>query len=190
MNVLRASGYTTVMLWCIHVDATSGNLIYNDQLVVSNGLYVGTAAWPGQLATLKTAPTSINRIEVSVSSWGVNDFLSIQTLMNNYGTNPTSILYRNFQALKTATGADAIDYDDETLYDAATTVKFGRMLSSMGYKVTLCPYTDPSFWQSVFNQLGSGIVDIVYLQCYSGGGGNDPATWNGYFGGLKLNPGM
>ena len=44
MNVLRASGYTTVMLWCIHVDATSGNLIYNDQLVVSNGLYVGTAA--------------------------------------------------------------------------------------------------------------------------------------------------
>jgi hypothetical protein len=190
MNALRASGYTTVMLWCIHVDATTGNLIYNDQLVASNGVYVGNAAWPAQLATLKTAPTSVNRIEWSVSSWGVNDFLSIQTLMNTYGTNTDSILYRNFLALKNATGADAIDYDDETLYDAATAVKFGRMLSSMGYKVTLCPYTQATFWQNVYNQLGSGIVDAVYLQCYAGGAGNNPGSWNGYFGGLKVIPGM
>lgn len=190
MNGLRASGYTTVMLWCIHVDATSGNLIYNDQLIVANGAYVGNAAWPGQLATLKVPPTSVNRIEVSVSSWGVNDFQSIQTLMNNYGTNTDSILYRNFQALKAATGADAIDYDDETLYDVATAVKFGRMLASIGYKVTLCPYTNPSFWQSVYNQLGTGIVDAVYLQCYAGGAGNDPAAWNGYFTGTKVQPGM
>jgi Concanavalin A-like lectin/glucanases superfamily/Viral BACON domain len=190
MNTLRASGYTTVMLWCIHVDANTGNLIYNDQLVVSNGVYVGNAAWPSQLATLKTAPTSVNRIEVSVSSWGVNDFQAIQTLMNTYGTNTTSILYRNFAALKTATGADAIDYDDETLYDVTTAVKFGQMLSSIGYKVTLCPFTNPNFWQSVYNQLGTGIVDAVYLQCYDGGAGNNPATWNGYFSGLKVQPGM
>ncbi|HEU5071817.1 MAG TPA: LamG-like jellyroll fold domain-containing protein [Verrucomicrobiae bacterium] len=190
MNALRASGYTTVMLWCIHVDATSGNLIYNDQLIVANGAYVGNASWPGQLATLKAQPTSVNRIEVSVSSWGVNDFQSIQTLMNNYGTNTDSILYRNFQALKAATGADAIDYDDETLYDVATAVKFGRMLASIGYKVTLCPYTNPSFWQGVYSQLGTGIVDAVYLQCYAGGAGNNPATWNGYFSGTKVQPGM
>ena len=117
MNVLRASGYSTVMLWCIHVDSSTGNLIFNDQLVVANGAYVGNSSWPSQLATLKVAPTSVNRIEVSVSSWGVNDFQAIQTLMNTYGTNTDSILYRNFLALKNATGADAIDYDDETLYD-------------------------------------------------------------------------
>jgi Concanavalin A-like lectin/glucanases superfamily/Fibronectin type III domain len=110
--------------------------------------------------------------------------------MNNYGTNTDSILYRNFLALKNATHADAVDYDDETLYDAPTAVKFGRMLSSMGYKVTLCPYTNPSFWQSVYNQLGSGIVDAVYLQCYAGGAGNDPGAWNSYFPGLKVIPGM
>src|SRR5512141_2693223 len=98
MNTLRSSGFTTVILWCIHVDATTGNLILNDQLVVANGAYVGNAAWPGQLATLKTAPTSVNRIEVSVGSWGVNDFQSVQTLMSSQGTNTTSILYRNFQA--------------------------------------------------------------------------------------------
>jgi hypothetical protein len=190
MNALRASGYTTVMLWCIHVDAVTGNLIYNDVLVASNGVYVGNPAWPAQLATLKTPPTSVNRIEISVSSWGVNDFQAIQTLMNNYGTNTDSILYRNFQALKTATGADAVDYDDETLYDVNTAVKFGQMLSSIGYKVTLCPYTNPTFWQNTYNQLGSGIVDAIYLQCYAGGGGNNPSTWNGYFSGTKVQPGM
>jgi len=192
MNALRVSGFTTVMLWTIHVDASNGNLIYNDQLVVSNGVYVGNAAWPGQLATLKTAPTSVNRIEWSVGSApsGGNDFLSIQTLMTTYGTNTSSILYRNFQALKTATGADAIDYDDETLYSVSTSVKFGQMLSSIGYKVTLCPYTDASFWQSVYNQLGSNLVDHVYLQCYAGGAGNDPGAWNSYFTGLKVIPGM
>ena len=190
MNALRASGYTTVMLWCIHVNSSSGNLVLNDQLLVSNGTYVGNASWPAQLATLKTPPTSVNRIEVSVASWGVNDFLSIQTLMNLYGTNTDSILYRNFQALKTATGATAVDFDDETLYDVATAVKFGRMLSSIGYKVTLCPYTGASFWQSVYSQLGTNIVDAVYLQCYAGGAGNNPATWNGYFPGTKVQPGM
>jgi hypothetical protein len=190
MNVLRASGYTTIMLWTIHVDATTGNLIFNDQLLVSHGVYVGNSSWPAQLRTLKEAPTSVNRIEVSVGSWGVNDFQSIQTLMSTYGTNTTSLLYSNFYALKTATGADAIDYDDETLYDAPTAVKFGLMLSSIGYHVTLCPYTESSFWQSTYNQLGSGIVDAVYLQCYSGGAGNDPGTWNGYFSGLKVQPGL
>ena len=189
MNDLRASGFTTVILWCIHVDATTGNLVYNDQLVVSNGVYVGNSTWPTQLATLKTAPTSVNRIEVSVGSWGVNDFLSVQTLMNSQGTNAGSILYRNFQALKTATGAAAVDFDDETLYDVTTTVKFGQMLASLGYKITLCPYTDSSFWQTVYTQLGS-LVDLVYLQCYSGGAGNGPSTWNGYFSGLKVIPGL
>ena len=189
MNTLRASGFTTVILWSIHVDSTTGNLILNDQLVVSNGAYVGNAAWPGQLATLKTVPTSVNRIEVSIGAWGVNDFQSIQTLMNSQGTNATSILYRNFLALKNATGANAADFDDESLYDVATTVKFGQMLSSLGYKVTLCPYTNPSFWQSVYNQLG-GIVDAVYLQCYAGGAGNNPANWTAYFPGMKVSPGL
>ena len=41
MNALRASGYTTVNLWTLHVYADAGgSLIYNDQLVVANGAYV------------------------------------------------------------------------------------------------------------------------------------------------------
>jgi hypothetical protein len=38
MNTLGASGFTTVILWSIHPDSSTGNLILNDQLVVSNGL--------------------------------------------------------------------------------------------------------------------------------------------------------
>jgi hypothetical protein len=191
MNALRSSGYTTVNLWTLHVYADAGgSLIYNDQLVVSNGVYVGNASWPAQLATLKTPPTSVKRIEWSVGSWGTNDFLAIKNLMDTYGTGADSLLYRNFLALKNATGADAIQFDDETQYDVDTAVRFGRMLSAIGYKVALCPYTNPGFWQSVYNQLGTGIVDSVYLQCYAGGGGNNPATWNGYFPGTKVIPGM
>ncbi|HVV74383.1 MAG TPA: hypothetical protein VHI52_23325, partial [Verrucomicrobiae bacterium] len=189
MNTLRGSGFTTVVLWCIHVDASTGNLILNDQLVVANGAYVGNSTWPGQLASLKVGPTSVNRVEVSVGSWGVNDFQSIQSLMSSQGSGTNSILYRNFKALKTATGADAIDFDDETLYDVGTTVQFGQMLAALGFKVTLCPYTNPAFWQNVRSQLGS-VVDAVYLQCYAGGAGNSPASWNSYFGGLKVSPGM
>ncbi len=192
MNQLRSSGFTTVMLWTIHVNENNGNLIYNDVLIVSNGVYVGNPAWPGQLATLKQQPTSVNRIEVSVGSWGVPDFERIKILMDNYGTNTDSILYRNFQALKVATGADAIDFDDESQYDVNTMVKFGRMLASIGYKVTLCPYIQPTFWQNVYNQLGPNIVDEVYLQCYAGGAGNlnNLAAWNNLFGGLKVKPGL
>jgi len=32
---------TTVMLRCIHVDATTGNLVYNAPLICSNGVYGG-----------------------------------------------------------------------------------------------------------------------------------------------------
>src|SRR5689334_19797731 len=68
MNNLRASGFTTVVLWTIHV-RSNGDLWLNDQLVVSNGAYAGRSAWPGELATLKQAPTSVTRIEVAVGSF-------------------------------------------------------------------------------------------------------------------------
>lgn len=193
MNDLRASGFTTVILWTIHVNASTGDLILNDQKVASNGAYVGNATWPGQLATLKQAPTSVRRIEVGIGSWGVNDFQSIKTLMASQGTNTNSILFRNFRALKTATGADAINLDDEMLYDIASTVKFCLMCASMGYKVSLCPYTNPNFWSGCMTQINSqlpGTVDAVFLQCYAGGAGNDPASWNSTFGGFKVFPGM
>ena len=95
---------------------------YNDTSSSSDGQYIGDAGWPARLRTLKQAPTSVNRIEVSVGAWGMADWETIDKLITATGTGPGSILYRNFQALLTATGADAINNDDESHYDVASTV--------------------------------------------------------------------
>ncbi|MDA4815968.1 hypothetical protein NY538_16955, partial [Enterobacter hormaechei] len=86
---------------------------------------------PGQLATLKTAPTSVKRVEVSIGAWGVPDFERMSRLLNGTaagcgstvvcGSGSNGILYRNFQALKAATGADAVNFDDESHYNVADT---------------------------------------------------------------------
>jgi hypothetical protein len=188
MDTLRASGFTTVVLWAIHVHADTGDLYYNDTRIVSNGQYVGDSGWAARLATLKQAPTSVNRIEVSVGSAGPDDWGAIKTLIAQGGTGSGSVLYRNFQVLRTITGADAINDDDEQSYDVPTTTTFGNMVIGQGYHFTFVPYTNVSFWRSVKNNLGAA-VDRVYLQDYAGGTGNDPATWTQQLG-MPVDPGL
>jgi len=187
MDTLRASGFTTVILWAIHL-RPNGDLWYNDDLVVSRGKYVGDPGWPARLATLKKAPTSVNRIEVSVGSAGPNDWGYITDLVNSGGTGPSSILYRNFKALKEATGADALNDDDEQEYDLKTSTAFGKMTASLGYRFTFAPYTHASFWKSLKANLGA-TMDRVYLQGYAGGSGNNPATWKNDLG-MSIDPGL
>lgn len=192
MDDLRASGFTTVMLWSVHVD-TNGDLHLNDEPLISDGNYVGpNTGWSAELATLKQAPTSVNRIEVSIGAGGTTDFESIQALVNGTGagagTGPDSILYRNFQLLKQITGADAANFDDESAYDLASATAFGQMLAGLGYKITFAPYTNRSFWASLKANLGSA-VDKIYLQDYAGGTGNDPAQWTSALG-MPVIPGL
>jgi PKD repeat protein len=197
MDDLRSSGFTTIILWSFHIE-DNGDLVYNDIPVVKNGAYMGDPAWPTRLATLKTAPTSVNRIEVSIGAWSVPDFERMARLVNGTatgcgstlvcGTGSNSILYRNFQALKTATGADAVNFDDESAYDLAPTTQFGQMLMGQGYKITFAPYTNQGFWRSLRDNLGSA-VDGIYLQVYDGGAGNNPASWNTAMG-MTVDPGL
>lgn len=192
MNDLRASGFTTVMLWSVHVD-TNGDLHLNDEPLISNGSYIGpNTGWSAELATLKQAPTSVNRIEVSIGAGGTTDFESIEALVNGTGagsgTGPNSILYRNFQLLKQITGADAANFDDESAYDLASATAFGKMLAGLGYKITFAPYTNRSFWASLKTNLGDA-VDKVYLQAYAGGTGNNPAQWTSALG-MPVIPGL
>ncbi|QRK06887.1 discoidin domain-containing protein [Archangium violaceum] len=197
MDDLRNSGFTTVILWSFHIE-DNGDLVYNDIPVVKNGAYIGDSAWPTRLATLKTAPTSVNRIEVSIGAWSVPDFERMARLVNGTaagcgstivcGTGSNSILYRNFQALKNATGADAVNFDDESAYDLSPTTQFGQMLIGLGYKITFAPYTNQSFWKNLKDNLGSA-VDTIYLQVYDGGAGNNPASWNTAMG-MTVDPGL
>jgi hypothetical protein len=75
---------------------------------------------------------------------------------------------------------DGIDFDDEDLFDADTTVAFAQMLHELGYDVTFCPYMMTDYWVGCLKRLNDqtpGLVTAFNLQCYAGGEGNDPGTW-------------
>ncbi len=186
ISALKSSGFTTVVLFVVDV-AANGDLNYNgDHLIVTNGVYIGDPGWGGRLAALKQAPTSINRIEACTGGAGAQSWNNIKNLIATQGTNSSSILYRNFLALKNALGIEAICNDDEVAYDAGSAATFNNMITSLGMKNTLAPYNNMTYWQSIF--LNSSI-DQVYLQCYDGGAFNDPSTWDALFGGFKVTPG-
>jgi hypothetical protein len=180
INGLRASGMTTMVIFTMGV-APNGDFTYGGP-ICSNGVYVGPSNWGSLLNQCRTQPSSITRIEMCIGAWGDPSWTNINNLI---AANNTNALYQNLSALKNALGIDAICNDDESAYDAASTIKFGQMCGSVGLKLTLCPYTNPGYWQAVKAGLGS-TCDQVYLQCYDGGAGNNPATWNTYFGGLKV----
>ena len=175
---LKASGFSTIIAWSVHVNATNADLTLNDTLIVSNGVYVGDPSWPSLLGQLKTGSTSVDRLLFSVGSGPPPiDFTNIETLIKNYGTGAQSPLYKNFAALLAAIPSiDGIDFDDEDNYDQDTVVQFALMLKAIGYReVTFCPYTDMSFWAGCLAALQAqapGLVTAYNLQCYSGG------SWN------------
>ena len=136
---------------------------------------------------------SVRRITFSIGSSNVGDWEDVRDLVNAQGTGTTSILYKNFLALKNAVpSVDAFDFDDENAFDTTTMVKFAVMLGGLGLHVELDPYDNSSFWTNVASQVNSqraGCIDGVHLQCYSGGAGNNPGTF-GNFGGIPVYPGL
>lgn len=197
INELRNSGYTYVVVWTIHIDA-SGNFNFNAEFpLVQNGAYVGASTYPNfanDIALLKSAPTSIKRVEFCLSAWGSSTFANIKNLIAAQGTGSTSILYKNFQALKnTFPSVDAIGFDDESTYDVSSSTALAVMLGNLGFKVALVPYTNASYWTGVAtntNNQRAGTVDRIDLQCYAGGAGNSPcsSTWN--FGSIPIYAGL
>lgn len=193
---VKSSGFDTILLWSTKVKST-GDLIYNldENPLTQYGWYLGEPKWGEQLLDLKKAPSTVKRIEFSVSAWGDASFENIEALMEAEGTGENSRLYQSFKTLRDVLGADAINFDDEHHYDVDSMVEFGKMLSVLGYKVTLCPYMRAEgVWNPVYAQLEAyqpGLVDRIYLQCYAGGQYNYPEDWNGKFDGdLKVIPGL
>lgn len=195
INELKRSGYTYVVVWTIHIDA-SGNFNFNAEFpLVQNGAYIGANTYPdfaNDIAQLKSAPTTINRVEFCLSAWGGATFTNVKNLIASQGTGSTSILYRNFQALKnTFPSVDAIGFDDESTFDASSATAFAVMLGNLGFRVSLCPYNNKTFWTTVAtntNNQRPGTIDRVDLQCYSGGAGNSPCNWS--FGAVPVYAGL
>lgn len=181
---LKDSGFTYVILFNVHVDP-DGTLKTDGETICKNGEYVFTRTQPyyvDDVKALKTAPTSISRLEICIGGWGNDSYVNIKNLINSKGTGKTTMLYRNFKALLDAVpGIDAVNNDDEHSYDVATATKFHVMMYDLGLKTTLAPYTNKSFWTSLANNVNRqrpGAVDRVMIQCYDGGSGNDPRNWD------------
>ncbi|KAI0205915.1 hypothetical protein F4808DRAFT_184793 [Astrocystis sublimbata] len=180
---LKTSGFNSVLIFGVGV-LGNGDIMYysntpgsSDVLAASNGTYVGGDGLAAKIQSFKTGTTGIDRVEISMNSQ------NIKNLMASPGPGATTPLYRNFAALKTAWGLDAVNNDDESLYDVGSTVKFAQMLGQIGYSYTIAPYTNSGFWVSLIKQANAGLaeadrlLDRVYLQCYDGGAGNNPASW-------------
>jgi len=168
---------------------SNGDITAGGTTLVHNGIYMGDANWGANVTNLKTPPTSVTRYELCVGGWGDGSWGNMQSIVNSQGAY--GILKTNFQALKNACpGLDAINDDDEGNYDINSATQVGQMLGSIGLKLSQVPYTNQGFWVQLRNNLGSGICDIIYLQCYQGGAGNDPAQWNAAYGnGVHVVPG-
>ena len=191
---LRSSGFTEVIVWSVEVNP-AGDLNLNGEFpLTSNGQYIGAETWPDFANDLETIKTGkVKRITLSIGSSNVGDWQDIEALINAQGTGPDSILYQDFAALKAALPIDAIDFDDENNYDSASTEQFALMLGALGYHVTMDPYTNNSYWQSVVSDINgqsAGLVDGIHLQTYAGGIGNSPcqSQWN--FGTVPVFPGL
>ncbi|MDD3079940.1 MAG: T9SS type A sorting domain-containing protein [Paludibacter sp.] len=190
---LKESGFTYVILFNINVES-DGTLTTDGETICSNGQYVFGNTQPyyvSDITSLKTTPTNINRIEVCIGGWGNTSYTNIKNIIASQGTGSSSILYRNFQALKNAISViDAVNNDDEYTYDVNSSAAFHVMLSDLGYKTTLAPYTNKTYWQNLatsVNNLRSGAVDRILLQCYDGGAGNNPSDW--HINGIPLHAG-
>jgi hypothetical protein len=184
---IRASGMSSLFLFAMSVNP-NGDFYYGGHVLCQNGAYTGDAGWRSRIDGCRTLPTGVNRIEMAIGGWGSPTFHNIKDRIAADGTGTNTVLYRNLSALKNALGINAIQFDDETTYDVGSASAFGNMVAAVGMKVTLCPYTNAGYWQSVKAQLGAK-VDAVYLQCYDGGAANNPASWNNLFGGLKVQVG-
>jgi hypothetical protein len=191
---IENSGFTEAIVWSVEVKS-NGDLNFNGEFpLTSNGVYIGYQTHPdfaGNMAILKQG--TVKRVTFSVGSSNVGDWQDIKALVNSQGTGPSSILYKDFAALKAAIPSlDAIDFDDENSFDTSSTVAFGVMLGQLGYKVTTDAFDDNTYWENVVTQINSqllGTVDGVHLQAYAGGGGNNPCVgWN--FGAVPVWPGL
>ena len=186
---LNKSGFGTLVNWTIHIDK-NGDLNFNQEfLLVSEGEYVGDQVYSdfANNLNLHFAHTQgITRLEFGLSGAGSPTYTNIKTLVNcneSYcGTGVNSILYKNVKKLKdTFPSLIALNNDDETEYDLDSAVSFHQMLAQIGFKTTIVPFGNMSYWKTFterLNEKQAGTVDRVYLQVYSGGKNNKPCDWS------------
>jgi hypothetical protein len=181
-EAIRKAGWTTIILGFLHIDA-AGNVFFSENKILSCGCYIGDSNWPGQLGELfGEGSTLTNNLLAGVGGAKVNDF---QNIRNIYQSNNNSFertpLKANFQTLYDLFNSiGTIEMDVEETYDKESFVAFCRMLHRIGFDITFCPYRKMDFWLDSLKELQRsrlGPVKWWDLQCYDGGGNNNPQVW-------------
>lgn len=196
-QALKTSGFDTVLLFRIGVLPNADLVYYStggqgepvDWPVVVNGTYIGGQALADKIISLKTAPTRIKRVEVSLVSHDTT-FQVIRDRISADGAGDDTLLYRAFDVLRQTWDLDAFNNDDESVYDVPSTVTFAQMLGRMGYQYSTAPYSAVNFWVDVQNRINAavpGLLDRHYLQVYDGGASNNPGDWQTRLG-MKVVP--
>jgi hypothetical protein len=175
----RDSRFNTIFLFTLQVNA-DGSLRFNDHPVVAaNGTWVG-GNWGTLIAGCRG--NYVTNIELAIGNWGSVSFDNIRNLV----AAGSPALRRNFTTLKNNINVNAIQMDDEKTYHRHSMVALCKMLTEVGFaKVSLCPYTNQSFWAGVKSDLGSR-VSGVWLQCYDGGAGNSATQWRSALGNTSV----
>src|ERR1700721_1891345 len=97
------SGFTEAIVWSVEVNSV-GDLNLNGEFpLTSAGVYIGNQThsdFAGNMALLKQG--TVKRVTFAVGSSNYGDWENITALVNSQGTGPSSILYKDFQALKAA----------------------------------------------------------------------------------------
>ncbi|KAK8073196.1 hypothetical protein PG994_004095 [Apiospora phragmitis] len=181
-TALTTAGFNTLLIFRIGL-TDAGDLVYYstggageavDAPVVSDGAYTGGTTLSDKIRSFKSSPgTLVDRVEVSLVSQDTT-FQIIRDLR----CGPRGNL-------------DALNNDDEGVYDLTSTVAFAQMLGGMGLQYTIAPYTNRAFWADAVSRINNNtqqLLDHVYLQVYDGGAGNDPAAWQSALGGMKIAP--
>ncbi len=193
---LKESGFTYVILFNVNVEQ-DGSLTMDGDTLCAGGVYKFASKHPyyiDDVTALRTGNSSVRRVESCIGGWNNYSYDKIKNLVKAQGTGTSSILYKNFKALKDAIPLmEAFNNDDEHIYDVETASKFHIMLYDLGFKTTIAPYTRKSFWQSFVNEMNTqrpGAIDRIDLQCYDGGAGNlgNPDGWK--MGGITMNAGL
>ena len=73
----KASGFTTLITFAMHVNA-DGTLLIGGYVACTNGVYTGPTNWNSLITTLKTPPTTVNRYEVCIGGWTDTSFDNIR----------------------------------------------------------------------------------------------------------------
>ncbi|MGK3997198.1 hypothetical protein [Sorangium sp. So ce1024] len=174
---LTTGGFTTVLLWSIHVHP-NGDFYYNNTLLVSDGVVKIGSDFATNVNALVAG--GVKEILLSVGAWGTeSDFVNLQSAWDRGGA-------ANLKALCAAFPVTAVDFDYEpaqyTSAGQAMIVDLTLKISALGVGVTYCPYTAVDFWMGCLQQAyqqNQGVQPVLWLnlQCYAGGAGNDPTTW-------------